>query len=253
MVSYTLSLDLDADTRTFLKGHGYSLYLFKGINAGSGAASTVWQTINGSQLYDQGEVTIQWDEHYYIGETTTKLQAGAVVSGVNPYISQSNIQSVSTGKNYIYSGVEWNPNPTSGLNSAAFFIENDPSQTNSFYVSQQADSGVKTAIVIQEILGSGGNASFTPIEVIALILSTQLQKVGTIITQAFSPGAILTMSGVMSSSISYNKDTGWKGPSSQLTLLNDNAPVYQSLLQSYSSSLLRANNKEEKRLVQPLR
>jgi hypothetical protein len=245
MVNYSVSLQLDAATRAFLQGHGYSLYVFKGINAGGGAVSTVWQLISGHQLYDQGEVTIRWQEEYYIGEETSNIVSGAVVSGVNPYESETNIQSVNLGDNYIYQGVQWNPNPTSAPTKTAFWIENDQSSVNNFYVSQLAVSGPDDYIVVQEILGSGGTGSFTPVEVIAMILSTQSVDKGTMITQAFSSGAIVTMVNVTSASITYNKDTGWEGPSSQLTLLPDKDPIYQSMLQSHLSRLQKEEDQEQ--------
>ena len=242
MTTYNVSLQIDPDTRQYLQGHGYTLYVFKGIDAGGGAVSTVWQTISGDNLYNQNQININWEENYYIGETiTSSSQSGVVVSGVNPYISSSNIQAVKLGCNYIYSGVTWNPNPTSAPSQTAFFIENDPSTLNNFYVSQKAnqDSGATDYIVVQGILGDGGTASFTPIQTIALILSTAAVQKGAIVIQAFSPGVTVTLGGSASATLSYNKDSGWNGPSSQVAKLPSNAPIYTSLLQN-NRSLIRA-------------
>jgi len=78
--SYSVSIELDVETRRFLKQGSYSLYVFKGINAGLGAQSTVWLKLTGNrELYHQNQVQISWEQQYYIGETLTKAQDGAIL------------------------------------------------------------------------------------------------------------------------------------------------------------------------------
>lgn len=249
MTEYSVTLTIDGDTRDFLRGHTYSLYLFKGIDAGSGAISTVWQVINGSTLYDNEIINIKWDENYYIGKTSTKLESGAEITGVNPYIQKKDIRAVELGKSYIYEGMNWTRDPKIVPIQSAFFIENKPEQINHFYVSQKASTegqGHDDYIVVQEILGSDGNASFTPIQVIALILSTTAKQKGAIITQAFSPGAIITLVGKQSTEISYNKDTGWSGPSGDFRKLGSDNPIYSSMLNSSRIALKAVHNQLNK-------
>ena len=109
MINYSVTLQIDQATRTLLQQKGYTLYLFKGINAGTGATSTVWLTVSGDQLYDQSSNTISWYEDYYIGEESTEIQNGAAISGTNPYATADSILSISLGQNYIFPGTAWNP------------------------------------------------------------------------------------------------------------------------------------------------
>ncbi len=236
MTTYTVNLELDADTRKFLEDGEYSLYVFKGIDAGKGAASAVWLKLGGSTVYGQGIVGISWEETYYVGETLTQIQSDAVISGVNPYMNTKNTVPVTLGNSYLYQGTTWNQNPIVAPTESAFWIENQPSQVNSFYVSQKSSlggTGADDFIVVQRILGNGGTASFTPIEVVAMLWTTQPVKKGAIITRAFSAGAVITMVGTTSADIAYDKDKGWIGPSSQTSIIRSGSPLYESMLGSH--------------------
>jgi hypothetical protein len=131
-ISYSATLAIDQPTRAFLKTNGYTLYLFKGINAGKGATSTVWLTVTGNQLYDQAANTITWSEDYYIGEESTEIQNVATVEGTNPYITSNNIQSVSLGKNYTFPGTAWNPQAINQQSDITFTILNTEQSVNNF-------------------------------------------------------------------------------------------------------------------------
>jgi hypothetical protein len=244
MVSYTVNINIDPNTSPFLKDHDYSLYAFKGINAGPGAISTVWQIISGDTLYDNPSISIKWDELYYIGETTTQLQNSATITGVNPYTVNGQPTAIQLNALYKYEGNAkgWNQNqiPSPSSPPDAFWIENDESKVNNFYVSQQADNGSDpntNYIAVQQLLGNGGNGYFQPIEVVALIFANQVQQVGTLIEEAFSPGAIITMVGTTEGTVTYDKDKGWSGAAAQVTSLNNGDPIYQSMLQSHLNSL----------------
>ncbi|AFY41399.1 hypothetical protein [Nostoc sp. PCC 7107] len=248
MTQYTVSLSMDSTTRQYLQNKGYSLYVFKGVDAGKGAQSTVWVSVTGDALYNQSKIDISWQENLYIGETTSQLQNGVVVSGTNPFVTSDNIQPVSLGNNYIYEGVQWNPNPTQSGQPSAFTIENSPSIVNNFYVSQKVDTD-PDYIVVQSITGAGGSASFIPIETISMVLSTQSINKGTIITQAFSPGLIITLVGITSTNISYDTNKGWNGPSGSTSPLKKGDSIYDSMissyrptLKSYANSVLRTLN-----------
>src|SRR5579884_3369198 len=217
MLSYSATIQIDDTTRAFLQTNGYTLYLFKGINAGPGATSTIWLTLSGNQLYDQASNTITWQEEYYIGEENTQIQNGASVSGTNPFVSPSAIVSVSLGQNYIFPGTAWNPQSTAQPNDEVFTIQNTEASVNNFYVSQKVSTGPEDYIVVTKLLGSGGLGTFMPIETIAMILSTQPYSTGTMITEAFSPGAIVTLAGITSASLSYDMNTGWSATAGQLT------------------------------------
>ena len=193
MVTYSVTVSIDQVTRTYLKGHAYSMYVFKGINAGAGAVSTVWETITGSQLYDQAENKISWTENFYIGETQIQAQNGATITGGNPYTGASSSPAViQLNRLYTYGDIDWNKNPTEGVNNKSFAIQNKPHKTNNFYVSQH-ESG--KYIVVQSIPGASGIGTFEPVEKIAVILATQSHNTGTLITQTYSPGLIVFLNG----------------------------------------------------------
>jgi hypothetical protein len=237
MISYSAIVSIDDATRAFLQKQGYTLYLFKGINAGSGATSTVWLTLSGNQLYDQATNTITWYEDYYIGEENTQVSNGAAVAGVNPYATTQNVLSVSLGQNYTFPGSAWNPQSSGQPIDTAFTILNQEQTVNNFYVSQKVTSGPDDYIVVTELAGSGGLGTFTPIETIALILSTQPYSTGTMITEAFSPGAIITLPGISQASLAYDMNTGWSATAGQLTKLEIGNPVYDSMLTSANEAL----------------
>jgi len=236
MITYTATLSIDQATRDFLKSKGYTLYVFKGINAGSGATSTVWITISGNQLYDQSSNIITWYEDYYVGEESTEIENGASISGTNPYISPNNITSVSLGQNYIWPGSSWNPQAGNQPTETAFTIQNNEPVINNFYVSQKVEGGPTDYIVVTEIAGSGGVGQFTPIETFAMILSTQSQSTGTMITEAFSPGVIVTMTGITSAALSYDSGTGWNVTAGQSTPLQLGDAVYDSMMNAAETS-----------------
>jgi hypothetical protein len=230
MISYSVTLQIDQSTRTLLQQKGYTLYLFKGVNAGSGATSTVWLTVSGDQLYDQSSNTISWYEDYYIGEESTEIQNGAAISGTNPYATPNSILSVGLGQNYIFPGTAWNPQSENQPIDTAFTIQNNEQAVNNFHVSQKVTNGPEDYIVVTELLGSGGLGTFTPIETVAMILSTQPYSTGTMITEAFSPGAIITLAGIQSGTLAYDGQNGWSATAGQLTLLNFGDAVYDSML-----------------------
>jgi hypothetical protein len=239
MPNYTVSISIDDDTRAYLKSKGYTLYIFKGVDAGKGAESTVWISLTDEAL-DQDTISISWEESYYIGETNANLENGANVTGTTPYIASKNIKGVDLGKNYIYKGGTWDPNPTDSGSSNYFSIENDPFCVNNFYVSQKSGDSHSTPdyIVVQSVLGAGGNASFIPIETVAMILATNPQTIGTIITQAFSSGFIITMAGDDTSvNITYDKGLGWSGPSGSTAELKNGDSIYNSMLNSHLNNL----------------
>jgi hypothetical protein len=229
MIKYEVTLSMDQGTRDFLKGHGYTLYAFKGINAGPGAVSAVWLAITGTDLYDQATITVDWQEDFYVGETTTQMQNGATIGGTNPYTgSGTNPASVALGSRYTYQGTAWDKKPATGPVQDAFCIENNAPQVNNFYVTQRSPDEY---IVVQQILGAGGLGTFEPIEVVSMILGTQSEQVGTIVTQAFSPGAIATLpTGATSMEITYNKDSGWTGPVGSFSVLTAGSNVYNEML-----------------------
>lgn len=234
-IMYSVTITMDSSTRNFLKEQGYSLYAFKGVDAGAGAQSTVWITVTGSTLYDNASITISWEENFYTGQTSTQVSGGAVVSGINPYKGGGQQAApLALGKVYIYEGVDWNSNPDNG-EADAFTVVNTPPQVNSFYMTQKSTSSSVPAdqqfIVVKQILGSSGLATFKPIQVVSFILSSEAEQVGTIITQAFSPGAIVSLpSGQFTATISYNENTGWSGDSSVFSQLKSMDPVYTTML-----------------------
>lgn len=239
MPDYTVSLSIDNDTRAYLKSQGYTLYIFKGVEAGKGAESTVWISLTDEDL-DQDTISISWEESYYIGETNGNLENGAKVTGTAPYITSENIKGVDLGKNYIYKGVCWQPDPTDSGSSNYFSIENEPSRVNNFYVSQKSgyNPSLPDYIVVKSLLGTGGNAIFIPIKTVAMILATNSLTIGTIITQAFSPGFIITMAGDDTSvKITYDKELGWSGPSGSTAELKRGDSIYNSMLNSHLNNL----------------
>lgn len=249
MISYSALVSIDEVTRTFLQKQGYTLYLFKGINAGSGATSTVWLTLTGNQLYDQASNNITWYEDYYIGEESVEIQNGASVSGINPYANPQSILSVSLGQNYTFPGTAWDQQSSGQPIDTAFTILNQESAVNNFYVSQKVTSGPNDYIVVTELAGSGGLGTFTPIETIALILSTQPYSTGTMITEAFSPGAIVTLAGITQASLAYDMNTGWSATAGQLTTLEIGNSVYDSMLTSANTALAAAGGRPGGRLL----
>ncbi len=236
-IPYSATLAIDQPTRAFLKTNGYTLYLFKGINAGKGATSTVWLTVTGNQLYDQAANTITWSEDYYIGEESTEIQNGAAVDGTNPYITSNNIQSVSLGKNYTFPGTAWNPQATDQPSNDTFTILNTEQSVNNFYVSQKTTSGPEDYIVVKSLLGSGELGTFEPIETVAMILGTQAYSTGTMITQAFSPGAIVTLPGITAASLAYDQSTGWSATAGELAHMQLGDAVYDSMLNAAAASV----------------
>lgn len=239
-IPYTATLSIDQATRTTLQQNGYTLYVFKGINAGSGATSTVWVTISGNQLYDQSSNQISWSEDYYIGEESTVIENGASISGTNPYISSSAIQSIDLGQNYTFPGSAWTPQSTSQPTETAFTILNTEAAVNNFYVSQKVAGGPTDYIVVKPVLGSGGLGEFTPIETFAMILSTQPYSTGTMITQAFSPGVVITMPGITNATLAYDQASGWSATAGEMTTLQLGDAVYDSMLAAAGNSMATA-------------
>lgn len=234
-IPYSAVINIDADTRQFIKEQKYTLYLFKGINAGPGAVSTVWTTISDDQLYDQDQNTIGWSEDYYIGEESNEVKNGASVDGINPYISKSSVQSVALGKNYTFPGVKWNTQATDAPDSTLFSIQNQELRVNYFYVSQKILSGPGDYIVVKPLLGDG-LGTFEPIETIAMMLAARPVATGTMVTQAFSAGALVTLAGITEASISYDKGKSWTVTAGDYKKLELGDNVYDSMLKAASVS-----------------
>jgi hypothetical protein len=243
-ITYTLTLNIDQTSRTFLQTGGYSLYLFKGINAGSGASSAVWLTITGSNLYDEDPITVTWSENYYIGEDSSANQNGALINGTNAYPAPGVVESVALGKMYSYEGTGWDANPANAPSTDAFWILNAPSQVNNFYVSQQVGSA-PSYIAVQTLSGTGGEGSFEPIETVGLIFSTQPITQGTIITQAFSAGATVTYVGSTAETVSWDMNTAWTA-NDNTQPLPLNASIYEALLGN--TSLTQSRNAQKRAL-----
>jgi hypothetical protein len=228
MTTYTVTLNFPQSTVDFFKAHGYTLFGFKGIQAGGGAASTIWLTIGGNQLYNNTQQVITWQENYYIGETSTQISGGANVVGSNPYATGP----VALGKEYTYTG-SWNSLPTTGPTPDAFAILNSQNQLNNFYVTQQVAAGgtsQQAYIVVQQVTGSGGSDDFVPVETVAFILANNQQQVGTIITQAFSAGVVATLIGASTSAtLSYDINNGWTSSDSSIQTFSQNDSIYTAL------------------------
>ncbi|MBP0017908.1 MAG: hypothetical protein J7647_10165 [Cyanobacteria bacterium SBLK] len=234
-IPYEVDISLDRDTRAFLKSQGYSLYAFKGIDAGKGAASTVWFELTGDQeLYNQPLIEIKWQEDYYIGETTTAIKSGAQVIGTSPYVDPSNVKSVDVGEVYIYEGVNWDANPKPSINPDSFEILNQPKLVDNFYVSQSNSVNSKAAdsyIVVQELPGAGGLGDFKPIETVSFIFTTRPVKRGTIIVTAFTPGIIATVpNDGVPLPLTYTPSGGWSGPSGNTQTLEFGDDIYEAML-----------------------
>jgi hypothetical protein len=151
MASYNVTVSIDQDTRNYLSGHSYSMYVFKGVQAGGGAVSTVWQTITGQQLYGQDTNNISWTENFYIGETQVQLTNGATITGTAPFCgADGNPAAVDLGKLYTYDNTGWQKQPKTGPQAQSFAISNLPRQTNNFYVSQNQSGQY---IVVQNLVG----------------------------------------------------------------------------------------------------
>ena len=128
MVDYVVSVKILEPTRTWLRGHTYSMFVFKGIQAGAGAVSTVWQKITDSQLYAQETNRITWTENFYIGETQTQtpMESGVKIQGVNPYNVGGSPAAVGLGKQYTFGATAWEPNPKDYFQTDRFAILNSP-------------------------------------------------------------------------------------------------------------------------------
>jgi len=233
---YNVDIQLNQETRTFLKDNGYSLYAFKGINAGKGAESTVWLKLTGDkELYNQPVININWEEDYYIGETTTSFQSGATVVGTSPFVEPDKIKSISVGKAYTYEGTTgWDQNPGTSLNPQSFEILNTPQSVNNFYVSQKNSIGSTAAndyIVVKPVVGNGGLADFEPIQTVSFILATTPLTEGTIIFTAFSPGIVGTVPNDGTPlQLTYDINKGWSGPSGSTEDLKFGSDIYEAML-----------------------
>lgn len=229
MASYNVNVSIDQNTRDYLMGHSYSMYVFKGIQAGGGAVSTVWQTVTGQQLYGQDSNDINWTENFYIGETQVQMTNGATITGTAPYKgADGNPAAVALGKLYTYDNAGWQPQPKAGPQSQSFAIANLPRQTNNFYVSQNQSGQY---IAVQNLVGSGGLGTFEPLESIAILLATQSYNTGTLIIQTYTPGIIAMLSGQSPNvQVAYNVDTGWSGPANQTQNIGAVDSIYDALI-----------------------
>ncbi|HUI19457.1 MAG TPA: hypothetical protein VLZ74_00195 [Methylocella sp.] len=229
MAGYNVTVSIDGATRDYLMGHSYSMYVFKGVQAGGGAVSTVWQTITGQQLYGQATNVINWTENFYIGETQVQMTNGATITGTAPYNgADGNPAPVALGKLYTYDTTGWQPQPKPGPQPQSFAITNLPKQTNNFYVSQN-DSG--QYIVVQNLVGNGGLGTFQPLESIAILLATQSYDTGTLIIQTYTPGIIAMLSGQAPNvQVAYNVNTGWSGPGNQTKNIGAVDSMYDALI-----------------------
>jgi len=182
-------------------------------------------------LYDEKTNEITWEDYFYIGETQTEMKSGATITGRNPYEgSTGEATAVELGCLYTYESTGWNEDPKRSPSEKYFAIENQPGKTNNFYVSQ---SQAGTYIVVQNIPGSGGTGTFEPLEKVAIILTGLPYDAGTLITQTFSPGVIGMLSGESPTlDISYNKDTGWAGRSSQIERISAVNSIYDAMLKA---------------------
>ncbi len=253
MTTYTLTLSLDQDTRTFLKNGTYSLFVFKGIDAGSGAASTVWFKLTGDKdLYNQPVIPIKWEEEFYIGENKDPtIIDGASAGGFSPYVKPNDIRPVKLGQTYIYEGISWDVDSIKAPSETAFWIQNKPSSENAFYISQKIDSGANDYIVVQTAAGNGGTVSFTPIATISMIFASSKIQKGTIITQAFSSGTIITFVGDTETKVTYSSSNGWDVPSSQQGgNLSIGDSIYSKMVTSYLGAI-KSRYIDSKRLTVP--
>jgi hypothetical protein len=224
--NFTLSLNIDADSRTFLQNEGYTLYLFKGLAAGSGGASTIWTTVGGTDLYDQDPISLAWSDEYTIGEESSALENGASFGGTNAYLSADDILPVALGKAYTYAGISWDANPATAPTTSAIWIVNQEARINHFYVAQQIGATAFSPVAVQSLPGAGGVDAFTPVEAVALILSNETYAAGTIITAAFASGAIVSFAGITSATVSWSANSGWSANTEPLAL---GASIYAAL------------------------
>jgi hypothetical protein len=81
--------------------------------------------------------------------------------------------------------------------------------------------------------------TFEPIETVAMILGTQAYSTGTMITQAFSPGAIVTLPGITAASVAYDQSTGWSATAGDLALMQLGDAVYDSMLKAAAASVAK--------------
>jgi hypothetical protein len=155
-----------------------------------------------------------------------------VITGTNPFGTQPLGSPVDIGKQYTYKGTSWDLNPSEGLSKGAFDIVNDVDHVTNFYVKQAGQGDTSNFIALKEIAGAAGNASFEPIQTIAMYLTAAAQDVGTLIITSRTPGALINLSAdepQPSASIEYDKDKGWSGPTSIFSTLESDDKIYDTM------------------------
>ena len=218
MSQYKVTLAMDADSAQYFKGHSYTLYLFKGINAGAGAISTVWRAVSGDQLVEEPTINIEWNDEFDLGKTGASLEHGVPVSDIEPVG-----RPISRGHSYRRFATGWD-STVSHAPDDEFRVVNAPNTANRFYASQSGDFAV-----VQEARRNSGVITFEPLPTVSMLVATDSYEIGTLVTEAFTSGAVVTLpAGVSSSHVDYDTSTGWRGP--HVSMLRHSQPIHDQMV-----------------------
>ncbi|MCT4601379.1 MAG: hypothetical protein N4A59_00570 [Marinifilum sp.] len=198
MANFEIKIKMTAQDVATLKEQGYSLYAFKAVRASGKGSPTVWFNYEPQKLLTV--TNINWVEKYQGYNSTSQIIENGTIQSSND-VSADLGDKVSIDSN-------GNLSVTSDAAPASISFLNEAHQQFTIGISQEV-SGKFEKLCAFPILGSGAGRIIEPITKVLLMFSTKVINTGTVITQAFSPGAFIDLTGVDSREVNYNVNDGW--------------------------------------------
>jgi hypothetical protein len=198
--SYSLTINLDANSLSMMKADGYKLYLFKGIQGPSSALPTVWF----SESNFMESTVITWDDEYngYISATETK--ANALIQSMTSVSMKSGQTAVVDDKGF---GTLTVQAQEAGDDNTVYYLLNNSDKQFTAGISQSS-GGVNAPICAIPLMGHNV-LNIVPISKVFVMFSTEVYNTGTVLYQAASGGLLLDMTNNPTVSVDFDSNKGW--------------------------------------------
>jgi hypothetical protein len=198
---YQVHITMNGPTVASLTAGNFNLYAFKAIKTpGAGGQPTVWFQTKNIAL----NTNVKWQEQYSAYTSVTEIRNGATIEASNSYpidLGQKLVVNNPAGIGFVAAGTEGH-----------IVINNQQAKTFTCGISQSSDVDSKdpvfTPLCAFPLYGQQAD-SFTPVQKVLLLFSTDKVDTGTVIEQAFSESLLVDVTGETLRQVSYDINDGW--------------------------------------------
>jgi len=200
MATFEVSVKISSEDVTGLKAQGYSLYVFKSIEASGSGVPTVWFNLNKDKLSTNTKIT--WEDNKFKAyNSTTHIKERIEISPGNTMQTDlGNLIKIEKDSGILSETID-------GIPGAISYLNLDTQQYTVGIIQLVEES--YNILCAFNIPGAGAAKVITPISKIALIFSTAQIEAGVVIKKAMSNGALIDFTGATSRTVDFSLNLGW--------------------------------------------